>query len=353
MSERTWMLFTRVVTIIIVAVIALVLFGPWLLFQGTVFAKKLDGSLRMYAELKQGASHLQFTYDGLAVVLIGSYSNVDVRSVRNGKIIHRFEQPGATIYDIAVHPEKPLVAIGERNGLVWLWDYESNVIVNTFTIPTAIVSSVAISPDGTYLAAGAWFEDGNGTIQVWRIEDSALVLQLNRKGRALVEFTHDSKHVISTHPFEIWNIEDGSSVKPLTMGFESWHIAVSNNAPYMIASNYDAKDIFLWDQQDNRLAKFASRLNYNCGIAISDDGRFVASAPCLPATREHSTYHYHYTDQSIRIWNRADGRLLQEIKLLAERDVYYLAFSPDASMIAAGSRLSMSVWRVSPDTAAP
>jgi WD40 repeat protein len=352
MSERTWQLFTRVVAIVIATVIALVLFGPWLLFKGSIFAKKLDGSLLTYVETKQGASALQFTYDGLAVVLIGSYSNVDVRSVSNSKIIHRFEQTGATIYDIAVHPEKPLVAIGERNGRVWLWDYEANTIVNTFTIPTAIVSTVAISPDGTYLAAGALLEDGNGTIQVWRIEDSALVLQINRKGRVLVEFAHDSKHVISTPPFEIWNIKDGSSVKPLTLG-ESWHIAVSNNAPYMIASNYDAKDIFLWDQQDNRLAKFASRPNYNCGIAISDDGQFVASAPCFPMTKEHSSETYHYSDQSIRIWNRADGRLLQEIKLLAERDVYSLVFSPDASMIAAGSRLSMSVWRVEPDTAAP
>ncbi|WP_368859452.1 WD40 repeat domain-containing protein, partial [Methylobacterium crusticola] len=82
-----------------------------------------------------------------------------------------------------------LLAVGTRDGRIFLWDVAVGERVETLIGHTDWVESVAFSPDGSLLASGA----SNGTIFVWDIETGEKVETLAGQGGIIsLSFSPDS-----------------------------------------------------------------------------------------------------------------------------------------------------------------
>jgi WD40 repeat protein len=68
---------------------------------------------------------------------------------------------------IAFSPDGHLLATGNRDHTVRLWDVDTGAQLKVLEGQMDAVSSVAFSPNGTLLASGGW----DGTIRLWGIPE--------------------------------------------------------------------------------------------------------------------------------------------------------------------------------------
>jgi Planctomycete cytochrome C/WD domain, G-beta repeat len=67
--------------------------------------------------------------------------------------------------------QKPLAATCSADGTVKLWDLAKGAVTKTLAGLSDYAFAVAISPDGTMVAAGSW----SGEVAVWKIDDGLLL----------------------------------------------------------------------------------------------------------------------------------------------------------------------------------
>ena len=163
-----------------------------------------------------------------------------------------------------------------------------------FTDNFGLINALAISPDGTLLAAGA----GNGEIRLWQIHDR----------RSVGAIEGHSSHV--------------------------WALAFSPDGRWL-ASSGDDQLIRLWDLTLLHTAQPHLVLSGHTGgvhtVAFSPDSRLLASAGA---------------DQQIRLWTVVTGK--QKGHLQGHTGcVYSVAFSPDgARLVSGGDDQTLRVWEL-------
>jgi len=72
---------------------------------------------------------------------------------------------------VQVDLEKPLVATSSADGTVKLWDLAAGSATRTLTGLSDYVYALAISPNGTMMAAGSW----NGEVMIWEVSDGRML----------------------------------------------------------------------------------------------------------------------------------------------------------------------------------
>ncbi len=158
-------------------------------------------------------------------------------TVRLWRVDDWFELPplegprGAWILDVTFSPNGKTLAAGTGEGAVWLWRMDG-MLINELEVPISephgptpgpqrsvnSVWSVAFSPDGTILAAGA----GDGTVWLWQVSDSSAELQgplEGHEGRVLdVVFSMDGSVLASgseDNTVRLWSVSAGKSLNKL------------------------------------------------------------------------------------------------------------------------------------------
>ena len=68
-----------------------------------------------------------------------------------------------TVYSVAYSPDGSILASGNHDQVICLWDAATGELKNTFTGHNHRVGNVAYSPDSSTLASGS----GDGTVLLW------------------------------------------------------------------------------------------------------------------------------------------------------------------------------------------
>jgi WD40 repeat protein len=92
-----------------------------------------------------------------------------------GKQVRAAAAGGKGVFKVVQDPKQPILVTCSADQTVRLWNIENGAAVKTLSGHTDWVYAVAVSPDGTLAASGAW----NGEVKIWKIPDGTLVKEYN------------------------------------------------------------------------------------------------------------------------------------------------------------------------------
>ena len=112
-------------------------------------------------EFHSRANSIAFSADGKWLASGGFFDPIRIWDLATGTVHQTFEDYDWT-YSISFSPNRELLVSGSSRG-VKVWDLATGSLHKTLEGHDDLVKSVAISPDGQWLASGS----DDGTIRIW------------------------------------------------------------------------------------------------------------------------------------------------------------------------------------------
>ena len=298
-------------------------------------------------------SCVAFSPDGERLVSCGGDGTIRVWETASARqlLILRAHSGGA-IQTVTFSPDgERLASVGGDDKNITVWDAihgQEPLILSSplraIPSPNEIISSVrgvALSPDGTRLAAATW----GTSVKLVDLLTGKTVLRLKgNKGLVThVVFSLDGTRLAAigrtklTNSITVWDTATGESLvskeEPVQNpgGFYVPRISLSPDGKRVAAagSGHSVKE---WDiQSEDLLQTFKGHTNSVEGVAYSSDGKLLASGSW---------------DHRIIVWDTATGTPVHSLES-GDRFIRDVAFSPDGTRLAScGAESAVKLWDV-------
>lgn len=264
-----------------------------------------------------------------------------------------FAHAFGSVYSVAFNSTDQLLAAGDGNGVIHIYDVATGKLVLKCTGHLGWVTSVAFSPDGRFIASGGadhevrlWDTGTGKCLKVYTYHESEVWS---------VAFSPDNTLLASgsdDHSIVLWNIELEKKEKVL-MGHTSWVLSVAfppweskplsggkvlSAQPDSLFSAGDDGSIKVWDVKSG-LCKRTFRPDNQPKSPFNSDGiRSIAVSPCGQVIASGGE------DQKILVWDVDEGKCIQTFDGHRNR-VFSVAFSSCGNYIASGAHdHTVMVW---------
>ncbi|MEL7333659.1 MAG: NB-ARC domain-containing protein, partial [Cyanobacteria bacterium J06560_2] len=251
-----------------------------------------------------------------------------------------FNQPFGSIRTMAFSPDGKVLATGDTNSEIWLWetslpatsgDIKSHI--STFQGHQNWVCSVAFSPDGTQLVSGG----ADRMIKVWDVATGECLQTLEGHSNWVmsVAFSPNGEQLISgsaDRTIKLWDVATGSCLQTLEGHRHGvWSVAFSPDGKNFVSGSAD-RTIKRWDVATGECLQTVVGHEHGVWtVAFSPDGRSLASGSA---------------DQTVRVWDVETGECQQTLTGHSNW-VWMVAFSPDGRSLASGSAdQTVRVWNI-------
>lgn len=313
---------------------------------------------------------VEFSPDSMHVATGSSDNSARLWNVATGEQVQVFIGHRGSVSSVRFSPDGKHVATGSRDGRVGLWNAATGDLEYWFTQHyPGWVNTVAFSPvNGARLASGA--EDA--TIRIWDVPSRSQVLQLDEPDLiGGIEFFPDGTQLASaSHSLEhdgriiLWNTDTGDENRRLEGSGHTGVInslAFSPDGTFIVSGAYDGT-ARLWNAANGGILSRLQAGGRVYSVAVSKEGDFVATG----------------SRDRVKLWDKATGDLVKEFWESSEAmavafspvdgarlvcgfangiarmyhvndgylmgfrghtdRIYSVAFSPDGSLVATGSR---------------
>ena len=196
--------------------------GEWTEEGGDLFLWDIQTGTRLRKfDTPYAITGITFSRDGQQV-LTASADGFDVVlwDMQTGSVVRTFDTHGQSSFDVVFGPDETtvLAAIGGATPGVTQWDIGTGEVIRQYASGQTEVWSVAISPDGRYMASGG----ESGLIVLWDLETGQATRHYtgHRSIAFTLRFTADSRTLISSSydgTVRKWQVADWTLVE-----LQSW-----------------------------------------------------------------------------------------------------------------------------------
>lgn len=232
-----------------------------------------------------------------------------------------------------------LLASGDRDGDILLWDVKTGQQVRRLVATGRAVSELCASPDGKVLASA--HPKDTVAVRLWDVSTGkeALSLRGTRNDSCVsMAFSRDGKLFAATghedFDIQVWEVATGK--KKIQLGGWLWSpksLAFSPDGKRLAAVSFYSQVVHFWDVETGQeWMPTEGHLSEITALSFSPDGKTLASA----AT--------HYDRQPLRLWDAATGKPLPPLPV-SDCGVEHASFSSDGKALAALYDLNtIHVW---------
>ncbi len=290
-----------------------------------------------------------FSPDGKLLVSAGSNGNLKIWDVEANLTAPKTPQSltGRTgaVLGLAFSPDARYLAYGGTDKTVRIYDLESGMGLITFRGHTGSVESVQFSPDGQRLVSCS---PSRGEVKLWDLTRHPEYATLARTATDVeaLAFHEDGRHLVSVTmagQLQVWDASSGMlrAEHDLAVNAEPTEpvgvLAAFARGGRRLAARCreDSSRVRIWDvETGKRLLSCRGHTLPVHGVHFSPSGRLLAT--CASDGKQAGR------PAEVRIWDAADGTLLQELRETGR--LFTLAFSPDERWLAVGGDDGIRVY---------
>lgn len=282
---------------------------------------------------------LAFSSDGQFLASGGDNGVVVWNRETNGPAMPAFRGQAVTALDY--RPQSTMLAIGNRDGTITLWDNVAYQGTKQVSAHRGEVTDLAFSQDGTLLVSSSQ----DGTIMLWNVDNS---FDISPRFRLVLEngpiwsvaLTPDATTLaagVGEETVFIWsmnNLQQESDLPShMLEGHTGYILALAFNSEGTLLASGSADntirlwDIATWEQHGQPLIGHSSSV---ASIAFSPNGQTLASASI---------------DTTIALWDVITGQRIGQPLNGHTGKVTSVAFSPDGQTLVSGSKdMQVILW---------
>ena len=285
---------------------------------------------------KSPVTSVAFSPDGTILASGEINGMVKLWDVSTGRNINTFRGSGALSKSVAFSPDGTQLASSTSGGYetVEIWEVSTGKIINTIAGHLDGVDSIAFSPDGTKLATGLSVSQG---VKLWEIETGKQVATFSEKMGSVmsVAFSPDGMTLASTPGalgrIKLWDVETGKNIATL-QGRKGWVYSVVFSPDGTQFASGDGHEIKLWDVSAQiSIATLGRHTGKIWSVAFAPDGTKLASGA---------------EDKIVKLWEINTKRNIATLEGHTGK-VHSVVFSPDGTKLASGSEdKTVKLWDV-------
>jgi WD40 repeat protein len=279
---------------------------------------------------------LAFSPDGNMLASVAG-NTLALRDPSTGEPVDLFAVENVRLTSLAFTPDSALLAVGggtpAEKGELRLFDCRAKKWLEARSLGADLVTGVAFSPDGRFLAASSMEK----ICQVFRVSaqepriDEAFHLKGHSGPLTAVAFSPDGKTMVTTsldRSLKVWSATDGAMIRTMGQHTDSIHCIAfrpvspeRREAPSLCVTGSDDRTVRVWQPTIGRMVRIVRRHSGAIlTLVFGPDGRSIFSAGHEGLIRQIDAD----SDAILREW-RASSEW-----------IHCLAISPDGRTLASG-----------------
>lgn len=294
-----------------------------------------DGSLVRTLKSPSGrVTTVFFSPDGLALFSGSFGGKVDMIQVSDGKPLRTFSG-GHVIIDATISANGKILAAYDDQfsitGNLILWNVEDGEKLTTIKALEGYtgddITSIALSPDGQYIAAG-W---KSYSAKIWSVASGSLqstLEDLQPKGETYyyssfaLAFSPDSQTMLmaGSNVIGVWDVTKGALLSNASIKSDSiYKIALSPDGQTL--ASVEGINVYLWQISDGKSILFEDEVQSR-DFAFSPDGTSLLTS---------------LFDNTARMWPLSEQGARRSFEMEKKENIWEVAFSPDGKNLALGT----------------
>jgi WD40 repeat protein len=200
------------------------------------------------------------------------------------------------IRSVAISPDGKWVAAGDQKGRIRVWTLNDQAEVASFLAHEGHITQIAFSPDSQRLATTSF----SGEVRLWQMPDGKKLKSIKISDQEIprIAFLSEQQLVVAGGETAIWNLESGARETALTEKHVIGPALGLSPDRTSIAFNDSDSLLQLWDVSNSRRSGLTIRGAGVHLIDFSSDRKWIAT---------------YSQDSNIRLWDVDSGRLIQVI----------------------------------------